>query len=144
MVKKKYRALRIIAFVFQVLAWLTLILTILGTFGVIAAGVLNIITVSAFENLPGVGNIGGVMAGIISGIALLIGGILNFLVLLAVSDFLCAQVDIEQNTRQTAEYLRQITQAQMPATVTPAPSLPVEAYPDTPTITVQTTPPQTP
>jgi hypothetical protein len=137
----------VIAFVFQVLAWVTFVFAIFGTIGVVAAGVFNIITVSAFESVPGVGNIGGVMAGIMSGVAILVGGILNFLLLLAISDLLYIQIDIEQNTRLTAEYLRQISQAQTTAAVTAAPELPVEPaemYPTAPTITVPTRPQQNP
>lgn len=146
MVKKKYRALRAIAFVFQVLAWVSLVLAILGAIGSVGAGLLGAVTIPALENFNGANlAIGGVVAGIIGAVGVLLVGILNFILLLAVSEYIYVQLDIEQNTRQSSEYLRQLVQGQQPAPYStsympagPATPLPPESYATQPTVTVQT------
>ena len=148
MVKKKYRALRAIAFVFQVLAWVSLVLAILGALGAVGAGLLGVVSYPALENFNGANlSIGGAVAGIISAVVVLLVGILNFILLLAASEYIYTQLDIEQNTRQTSEYLRQLVQNQQPAPYTPSymptgssTPLPPESYPTQPTVTVQTPP----
>jgi hypothetical protein len=145
MVRKKYRALRAIAFICQVLAWVSLVLAILGAIGAVGLGLLGAITVPALENFYGANLVvGGVVAGIVIAVGLLLVGILNFILLLASSDYIYVQIDIEQNTRQSSEYLRQLTQGQQPApystTYMPPAPLPPESYPTQPTITTQTPP----
>jgi hypothetical protein len=146
MVKKKYRALRAIAFVFQVLAWVSLVLAILGAVGAVGAGLLGIMTIPALENIFGAYlKIEGAVVGIIGAVGVLLVGIVNFVLLLAGSDYIYVQLDIEQNTRLSSEYLRQVVQGQQPAPYAtsymptgPSTPLPPESYPTQSTITVQT------
>lgn len=142
MVKKKYRALRAIAFILQVLAWVVLVLTLLGAIGAVGAGVTGLVTIPALDTFPQLDAAAGLVAGIASGLSILIVGILNFIVLLAASDFLYLQIDVEQNTRHTAEYMRQLLATQQPVSVE-APTTPVlaEPYSTGPTVTVPSTPP---
>jgi hypothetical protein len=142
MVKKKYRALRSIAFVLQVLAWVSLVLTILAAVGAVGAGFLNIVTIPALDEFRGAANtfaFAGVLAGIISALVIIIIGVLDFMVLLAASEFIYVQIDIEQNTRLTAEYLHQVAQTSQ-VTTTPMAQLPPEPYIPAPTITVPSVP----
>ncbi len=149
MVKKKYRALRAIAFVLQVLAWVILVLAILGAIGSVAAGLLNVVSIPALDNLNG-GSfaVGGAVAGIATAVGVLVIGIIQFILLLAASEYVYVQLDIEQNTRQGNEYLRQLVLSQQQpaapmAAYTPTGQttpLPTD-YPAQPTITVPTTPP---
>ena len=143
MVKKKYRALRAIAFILQVLAWVTLVLAIFAAIGAIAAGVLGYLSIPALDQFRGAANsftFDGILAGAISAVMIIIGGVLEFIVLLAASEFIYVQIDIEQNTRQAAEYLRQVVQ--VPPVPAPAPMapLPSEPYAPAPTITVPSAP----
>jgi hypothetical protein len=150
MVKKKYRALRIIAFLFQVLAWVSLILAIFGAIGAVLAGVLNMVSIPALEGLGGANTrvMAGIVAGIVSAVGVIIFGLIYFVVNLALSEFIYVQIDIEQNTRQSAEALRVLLQVQQEA-LTPAvagmpavsaPAVPVEPYPAEPTVTTATPP----
>ncbi len=148
MVKKKYRALRAIAFVLQVLAWVFLVLAILGTVGAIVAGLLNVVSIPALDNLNGGAfAVGGAVAGIATALGILIFGIIEFVLLLAASEYVYVQLDIEQNTRQGNEYLRQLVLSEQQSAspvAAYAPSgqttpLPPE-YPAQPTITVPTNP----
>ena len=147
MVKKKYRALRVIAFIVQVLAWVSLVLAILGVVGAIGAGAyLGQFSTATLEglNINGANlSIGGILAGILGAVAVLLVGILIFILLLAASENIYVQLDIEQNMRQTNDYLRQLVQGQQPAPLTPYIPAAPEAYPPQPTqptITMQTPP----
>ena len=143
MVKKKYRALRALAFVLQVLAWVSLVLTIFAAVAAVGAGVLNIVTIPALDAFRGGANtlaFAGILAGIVSAVVIIIVGVLDFIVLLAASEFIYVQIDIEQNTRQTAEYLRQVVQTPQMTTTTPTAQLPAEPYTPAPTITVPSAP----
>ncbi|HEY3291887.1 MAG TPA: hypothetical protein VGK87_17275 [Anaerolineae bacterium] len=158
MVKKKYRALRFVAFIFQVLAWVSLVFGILGAIGVGAAGFMGVISVPAIENSGSALPLTGIStaAGIGSAVLLLVFAILNFVLLLAAAEYLYCLVDTEQNTRTGTEYLRLLLQTQQTA-VTPQPesvvttpvasstqpvavSYPVEPHPAEPTVTTPTAP----
>ena len=150
MVKKKYRALRVIAFLFQVLAWVSLIVAIFAAIGAVLAGVFNMVSIPALEGLGG--ESARILAGIIAGIAtaagVFIAGLIFFIVHLAIADYIYLQVDIEQNTRQTAESLKVLLQVQQEAlgpaaaalASAPPPQAPVEPYPAEPTTTTPTPP----
>ena len=150
MIKKKYRALRFVAFICQVLAWVSLVLGILGAIGAVIAGLTGYISMQALENLNR-GNsaaFASVVAGIASAIGIIVFGVINFIVLLASAEYLYVLIDTEQNTRISADYLRQLLQAQQPAQPVAAPqvmpasaALPYrEADPSEPTVTTPTTP----
>ncbi|MBN2541763.1 hypothetical protein JXI42_02765 [bacterium] len=106
--KKKYRALRIVSGILKVIAWIILILGILGFFGMIIAGVF------ASRGTYGYGMpygqmppfLGGVIGGILGGIGVLIYSFLSFLFTLAAADLIMLAVSVEENTRETAYFLR--------------------------------------
>jgi hypothetical protein len=146
MVKKKYRALRFVAFLFQVFGWVSLVLGILGAVGALAAGLLNWVSIPALEQVRGFSTMAGFVAGIVGAGVTLVSSIITCVVFLAAADYFNLQIEIEQNTRASVEYLRQIAQAQI---ITPPPQLPapVDSYPapastqsTAPTITVESTP----
>ena len=157
MIKKKYRALRFVAFVCQVLAWVSLVLSILAAIGSIGVGLTGYISVPALERLF-VANIVSLIAGVGSAIGIIVFGIINFVVLLATAEYLYVVIDTEQNTRISAEYLRQLLLTQQPAqpveqiipvaavapvaVVTTASSTqhPVETFPAEPTVTTTSAP----
>jgi hypothetical protein len=146
MVKKKYRALRFVAFLLQVFGWLSLVLGIIATVGAFLTGVLNWVSLPVLEGV--LGSMSGIITGIIGAGVTLVSSIITCVVFLAAADYFFLQIEIEQNTRASAEYLRQLAQAQI---ITPPPQLPVpaESYPiaatgstgsTAPTITVESTP----
>ena len=154
MIKKKYRALRFVAFLCQVFAWISLVLGIISTIGAIGAGFMGYISVPTLDTLGGSNPISivSVLAGIGSAIVILVFAVVNFIILLAFAEYLYLQIDTEQNTRVSAEYLRQLLLTQqvvqpaapaVPATAmvtAPVTRLLPEANADQPTVTTPTAP----
>ncbi len=104
---KKYRALRFIATLFKILAWIVLVGGILSAIG------------SLVINLMGGGGsmwqqfgvqpvVSGAMVGIVSFFVILITTIIDALALFAAADYIVLFMDIEANTRATAHYLQEI------------------------------------
>lgn len=113
--KKKYRALRTVAFIMQAFAWLALVLAILGGIGGLVAGILGWVSIPAIEGL-GSGNITlvRVITGVITGVAIVVVGVINFIALLAGAETIYATLNIEENTRASADYLQRLLQTQIP------------------------------
>ena len=94
--KRKYGALRVIAVILTVLAWISLILGVLGS---ILAGVLGADALTAVD-MPG---------GTFAAITIIVGiivSIVYFLILLGAAQLIYLLVDVERNTRETAYRLR--------------------------------------
>ncbi len=94
--KRKYVALRAIAVILTVLAWIVLILGVLGSIltGVLGADVLTTV------DIPG---------GTFAAITIIVGIIVSvvyFLILLGAAQLIYLLVDVERNTRETAYRLR--------------------------------------
>ena len=114
--QRKYSILRIVATIFKVLAWIALVFGVLGACGSIVLG--------AAPGLLGGGNQGGsfnpglgalgIVGGIVGGLAGLFGSVLVFLVLYTYGDMISLLIDLEENTRLTAERL--LTQPLPPTT----------------------------
>ena len=106
---KKYSALRTIATILKVLGIIYGVLTILSALG---SCLIAIIGGDIFNNLTynyGYGyGLGGasVVAGIVIGLAILIGGGLTALLLYGSGESIYLLIDLEQNTRETADVLR--------------------------------------
>lgn len=135
--KKKYRALRTIAFVMQVLAWLTLVLAILGGIGALVAGVLNWVSIPAVDQIGGSGTTFiRIVTGVVSAIVVLVVGFIGFILLLAGAETIYVTLDLESNTRMTAEILQRMAQQAEPPPANPPPAL--DAYSGGETITQDT------
>ncbi len=113
--QKKYRALGTMAGLFKVIAWLVLAAGILTTIAVGALGALQARRgVSAlFAEVPFVNQIGGWVPAILGAVGVLIGALLLFLWVMAISEAIQVAISIERNTRETAMYLR--GEGQLPA-----------------------------
>jgi hypothetical protein len=85
---QRYRALRTIATVFRILAWIVLVLGVIGS-----------IVVAVMAE--------GAAAAVLVLIAGLFGTAIYFLILFAAAGAIYVVIDIEQNTRDTVESLRQ-------------------------------------
>jgi hypothetical protein len=117
---RRFMALRIIATVFKILAWLALIFGLLGAIGALLIG----FTLSGQEGLLGL-NLSGPLAGIAIFVVSLIVAIISFLLLYAFAEFIYLFLSIEENTRRTAYLAQQQYSAQQPVY---APSPPMSGY----------------
>jgi amino acid transporter len=105
----KYRSLRFIAAFLKVLAWVALVLGILGALLVIGVAAYYSFTgVRAASPLSGVISTSGrsLVRSIAGGLGLGLVSLIYFLLLTASSDMIQLQMDIEQNTREMANALR--------------------------------------
>ena len=104
--EKRFRALRIIGTVFKILAWIALALGVLGALGALVSGVMG---GAAFFG-PGSRGMGGLMGGVAGGIlgalVILVMGAIYFLSLYAAGEFIYLGLAVEENTRETADLLR--------------------------------------
>lgn len=106
---RKYRALRFVIGLYRVLAWVVLVLGVLGALAIILGSVF-LGRGALGESMPGLAPLmrmrPGVVEGIITGLMFLLSSALLFVVLWACSDFVTMLLDIEQNTREAAVYLK--------------------------------------
>lgn len=119
MVEKKFGALRFVSGLFKVLAWIFLILGILGAIGALIVSIIAAGS-SAGSSASGLGSIlaGGIVTGILAFIGLIIFALIQFVVLMAVSEIYQIFVAVEYNTRETAYLMRG---EQQPGVMAPPP-----------------------
>lgn len=106
---KRFRALRIIALFYQVLAWITLV-------GGVLAGVFAVIlgAISGREGgvsplvaqIPLLNRAVGLVGGIVVALTIVLGGVIQFVLLYALGEAIHLGLAIERNTRETAQYIR--------------------------------------
>ena len=106
---KRFRALRLLALLYQILAWVTLVGGVLaGIFAVI----LGIVSGRAggpspmVADFPLLNRAVGLAAGIVVAFIIVLAGIIQFILLYATSEVIHLGLAIEQNTRETAQYIR--------------------------------------
>jgi ABC-type long-subunit fatty acid transport system fused permease/ATPase subunit len=118
---RRFTALRVIGTVFKILAWITLILGLLGAIGMLVVG----FTLSGAEGPLGL-NLGGPLAGIAMFFVVLIIAIISFLSLYAVGESVYLLLSVEENTRRSAYILQQqytsAYQAGYPPSHSPSPN----------------------
>lgn len=107
-VPKRFGVLRLVGTLLKVIAWIVLIFSILGAIGLVLVG--NSGFVLPVDQLPIDPTIAGNVQGIIVGIALLIFGLIYFLILYASGESLHLQLAVEENTRLTAALLLRMHQ----------------------------------
>jgi len=101
--EKRFTVLRIIASLYKIIAWVVLAL---GVLGAVAAVVFPAVLTSLAEEQFGALMLGSVMGGVLAAIAVLIVAVVHFLVFYAVGELLYLALAVEENTRETAYYLR--------------------------------------
>lgn len=106
--EKKFRALRTLATLYRVLGWIVLIgglllATVVVLLGVLAAsrGVSPLLS-----GLPVLSEVTGLIEALFVAGLILVYSLIQFLVLYAISEAIYLALAIEQNTRETAYYLR--------------------------------------
>lgn len=112
----RFTALRIIGTVFKVLAWLVLILGLLGAIAALASGFL----LGESAGLLGM-NLGEPLFGVAGFVVLLLFSIINFLFLYAVGESIYLLLSMEESSRRTAYFTQQVYAAQQ-ATYPPPPA----------------------
>ena len=111
--EKRFKALRFLSVVYKTLAWIMLVLGVLAGLGILTLGVIGggTLTTLSYGYVRGMKFLpvlmqGGIVMGIVGFLgALLVSG-LHFLILYAVSEFILLAISLEENTRETAYYLR--------------------------------------
>ncbi len=104
---KKYRALRFIATLFKILAWIVLVGGILSAIGALVAGLMGS-SGGMWQQFGMQPAVSGAVVGIVSFLVVLITTIIDALALFAAADYIVLFMDIEANTRATAHYLQEI------------------------------------
>lgn len=102
--EKKFKILRIVAFIWKILAWVILVLSTLGGCGAL------VMALTAGNRI--LAQVGGVRVDALSGIviamiALLI-GVFYFILLYAVAEMIDVVLALEENTRATVEHLKNL------------------------------------
>ncbi len=106
----KFRILRIVALIWKILAWIVLVSSILGGCGMVAIGLLSGANARSFNQALGVPAAGG-FGGIVVALGAIFVGIFYFISLYAVAELVDVMLALEENTRATAEQLKNITKA---------------------------------
>lgn len=106
--KQKFTVLRIIGNIYKVLAWIVLVLGILAALAVLAAGVWGEARVARpYGIFPRpYAPLMGITEGFIVALGIALGAGFYFLLLYAISEAIYLALAIEENTRETARYLR--------------------------------------
>lgn len=118
---RQFTALRIIGTIFKILAWISLILGLLGAAAALIAG----LTLAGQQSILGL-DLGGPLAGIALFVVILVIAIFNFLGLYAVGESVYLFLSIEESTRRTAYLIQQQYATYQSAYHSPSPSLPYE------------------
>ena len=102
--EKRFRALRTIGTLLKVVAWIVLVVTVLGAIFVAIAGFsgpMSMLGDAVGREAAGY-MVSGAFAAIIMGGAFLLGGVIYFVILYAAAEGIYVILSIEENTRLTA------------------------------------------
>jgi len=109
-VPKRFDVLRFLGALLKVLAWISLVLSILGAVAVVLLP--QMLSGALGENAGLLAAVGG--GSIVAGVAVLLGGLLYFIALFAAGESIHLQLAIEENTRLTAALLLKMHQDTQP------------------------------
>ncbi|HKV39768.1 MAG TPA: hypothetical protein VJX67_11195 [Blastocatellia bacterium] len=101
-VEKKYKALRIIATIYKVLAFVVLAICVIGGLVMLAAGIGS--GASRDYNFGSVGP-AAMLSGFVGALVVIIYGVVLFVMLYGAGEFIYVFLDIEENTRLTNSML---------------------------------------
>lgn len=104
--EKRFGALRFIATVLKILAWIFLVLGILAAIIAVVGGAAGGLLGAGSYGSSLAGGLSGLLGGFVLGVSIVIGALLTFLGFLASAEFILVQLAIEENTRETAHYLK--------------------------------------
>ncbi len=113
-VPRRFGVLRFIGTLLKVIAWIILIVAILGAIG---AGIAGGQLLQVLGNTAAAGQVlASPAGGIVAGIAILLFGLIYFLALYATGESVHMQLAVEENTRLTAALLLRMHQESQQAT----------------------------
>ena len=112
-VPKRFAVVRFFGVFMKIVAWIVLIISILGAVGSVLLGASSIMTQIAgsapfLTDMMSYG--AGASLGIVSAILIIIGGIVNFLVFYFIGEMIHMGLAVEENTRLTAALLLRMHQ----------------------------------
>ena len=102
--RKKFGVLRVVAAIYRVLAWIILVIGVLGACGILAISVSPGLIGIQNVDLLGLG-VGGLVGGLVAGLGAIFFAIIYFLLLYAFGELISLLIALEENTRLTAERL---------------------------------------
>jgi len=107
--QKRFRTLRLVSTIYKIIAWIGFILgfllaVVIVIFGAIQgqAGAPSPLV----ANLPVASQLTGLIPGVIAGVGIIIVALVQFVCFYAISELIQVGLAIEENTRETAYYLR--------------------------------------
>ena len=106
--ENRFKALRAVALVYRILAWITLVVGVLFAFLVVVLGVLQARRGQpspVLTSFPLVGGVRSLATGLLTGLGLLGASFVQFLLLYAGNEVIQLGLAVEENTRETALYL---------------------------------------
>lgn len=106
--EKRYRILRIVATIWKILAWIVLVVSVLGGCGTLVLGVVG---GAAARNSDALGLGGGLIGGAITALVAIFFGVLYFVSLYAFAELVDVMLALEENTRATADQLKNMQKA---------------------------------
>ena len=123
-VPKRFEVLRFMGAMFKVFAWIALILTILSAIAIVLLPQIGGLSAALgpYAELAALAGAGA----IVTGLLVLLGGLLNFVLLYALGEIILLQIAVEENTRLTAALLLKMHQDSQPEA---QPAAAAAAYP---------------
>ncbi len=120
--EKRYGVLRFIASLWKILAWITLVLGVLGAFGTLLGGIFGGSNAQIWDYLGMPPLVSGTVMGIGGFLGVLITTVLQFVAFYAAGEVLSLFIDIEDNTRTVALSLQSLSRPARPVESVPAPT----------------------
>ncbi|MBM3129361.1 MAG: hypothetical protein FJ009_12145 [Chloroflexi bacterium] len=109
--EKKFKILRIVAFIWKILAWVILVVSTLGGCGALVVALTAGNQLARQSSAFGLGTLGGAAGGIVLALIALLVGVFYFISLYAVAEMIDVVLALEENTRATTEELKRIAKA---------------------------------
>lgn len=106
--EKKFKILRIVAFIWKIAAWVILVLSVLGGCAALVMALTAGNQLARQSSALGLGPLGGAAGGIIIAILALLVGVFYFISLYAVAEMIDVVLALEENTRATVEHLKNL------------------------------------
>ncbi len=120
--EKRYGVLRFIARLWKILAWIVLVLGVLGAFGTLVGGIFGGADSQIWRQLGMLPLVSGMAVGIVGFLGVLITTVLQFVAFYAAGEVLSLFIDIEDNTRTVALSLRSLSLPERPVESRPLPT----------------------
>ena len=109
--EKKYKILRIVAFVWKIVAWVILVISVLGGCASLVMTLMAGNQLSRQTSALGLGMLGGTVGGITIAVVAILVGLFYFISLYAVAEMIDVALALEENTRATSEQLKNIAKS---------------------------------